>query len=156
ILFMLAIVAHVPLEQMADPTDNSYIPRPEWYFLFLFQFLKMFNGPLEVIGAVVLPGLAVLTLLLVPFIDRGAGVKVTKRTFALGVVLLAAIGWSGLTMAAVKSTPPQEGVIDFSYSTDWMKVTPDKLPTANLPDTAAFAIAGAKIYNANQCGACHM
>ncbi len=155
ILFTLAVAAHVPLEQMADPTDNSYIPRPEWYFLFLFQFLKMFNGPLEVIGAVVLPGLAVLTLLLVPFIDRGAMVKVTKRTFAIAVVLLAAIGWSSLTMAAVKSTPPQEAVIDFSYSTEWMKLTPDKLSTANLPDTPAFAVAGAKIYTANHCEACH-
>src|SRR5215469_9920323 len=75
ILFTMAVAVHVPLEQMADPTDTSYIPRPEWYFLFLFQFLNMFNGPLEVIGAVVLPGLAVLTLLLVPFIDRGAMVK---------------------------------------------------------------------------------
>ena len=50
ILFTMAVAVHVPLEQMADPTNNSYIPRPEWYFLFLFQFLKMFNGPLEVCG----------------------------------------------------------------------------------------------------------
>ncbi len=40
ILFAMAVAVHVPLEQMADPTDTSYIPRPEWYFLFLFQMLK--------------------------------------------------------------------------------------------------------------------
>ncbi len=57
----------MPLEQLADPTDTSYIPRPEWYFLFLFQTLKLFSGPLEVVGSVVLPGLAILTLILVPF-----------------------------------------------------------------------------------------
>ena len=34
ILYTLALVARVPLEQLADPTDTSYIPRPEWYFLF--------------------------------------------------------------------------------------------------------------------------
>src|SRR6202050_1150153 len=50
ILFTLAIAAKVPLERLADPTDTSYIPRPEWYFLFLFQMLKVFEGPLEVLG----------------------------------------------------------------------------------------------------------
>jgi quinol-cytochrome oxidoreductase complex cytochrome b subunit len=71
VLYTLALVARVPLEQLADPTDTAYIPRPEWYFLFLFQTLKMFPGPLEVVGSVVLPGLAVLTLILAPFLDRG-------------------------------------------------------------------------------------
>src|SRR5438552_1322391 len=105
ILFLLAIVAHVPLEQLADPTDASYIPRPEWYFLFLFQTLKLFEGPLEVVGAVVLPGLAVLVLLLVPFIDRGRMRRVTQRTFAAAVIVLAVLGWTGLTVAAVVTTP---------------------------------------------------
>src|SRR5579862_3847097 len=61
ILFLMAAVVRVPLEQLADPTDTSYIPRPEWYFLFLFQMLKLLPGSLEVFGSVVLPGLAVLT-----------------------------------------------------------------------------------------------
>ena len=116
---------------------------------------RLFNGPLEVVGAVVLPGLAVLTLLLVPFIDRGAMVKVTKRTFAMAVVLLAAIGWSGLTMAAVKSTPPQEAVVDFSYNTDWMKLTPQQLASSKAAGTPAFVTKGASIYQANHCSACH-
>ena len=53
ILFTLAVVAKVPLEQLADPTDTTYIPRPEWYFLFLFQTLKFFEGPLEIVGSTV-------------------------------------------------------------------------------------------------------
>jgi ubiquinol-cytochrome c reductase cytochrome b subunit len=155
ILFTMAVAVHVPLEQMADPTDTSYIPRPEWYFLFLFQFLKLFNGPLEVIGAVVLPGVAVLTLFLVPFIDRGVMMKVTKRTFAIAVVVLALVGWSGLTMAAVKSTPPQEASVDFSYNTDWMMLPPAKLAVLKSPETPAFAVKGAAIYEANHCSVCH-
>ena len=71
ILFTLAAAVRVPLEQLADPTDTAYIPRPEWYFLFLFEMLKWFHGPLELIGSVVLPGLAMLALILVPFVDRG-------------------------------------------------------------------------------------
>src|ERR1039458_487663 len=107
ILFMMAVAVRVPLEQLADPTDTSYIPRPEWYFLFLFQSLKLFSGPLEVVGSVVLPGLAVLVLILVPFIDCGQMVKVTRRSVAMAFVLLAAIGWGGLTAAAVRSTPKE-------------------------------------------------
>jgi hypothetical protein len=40
ILFVMAVVVRIPLERLADPTDTTYIPRPEWYFLFLFQILK--------------------------------------------------------------------------------------------------------------------
>ncbi len=96
ILFIMAVVAKVPLERLADPTDTAYIPRPEWYFLFLFQTLKFFKGPLETFVSVVLPGLAVLTLFLVPFIDRGPMIRLGKRTFAISFVLLAAIAWTGL------------------------------------------------------------
>src|SRR6202051_2075096 len=47
ILFGLAVLAHIPLERLADPTDSTYVPRPEWDFLFLFPSLKLFQGPLE-------------------------------------------------------------------------------------------------------------
>src|SRR6202163_404637 len=94
ILFVMAIAVRVPLERMADPTDTSYIPRPEWYFLFLFQTLKFFKGPLEVVGSTVLPGVAVLLLFLIPFIDRRPMVRLTKRVFAFGVVIFAALAWT--------------------------------------------------------------
>jgi ubiquinol-cytochrome c reductase cytochrome b subunit len=155
LLFALAVAVHVPLEQVADPTDTSYIPRPEWYFLFLFQTLKLFEGPLEVVGAVVLPGLAVLALILAPFLDRGQVVKVTRRFTAIAIVLLAAIGWSALTMAAVKSTPPQETAVDFSYPTEWMHLTPDKMATSTLSNIPAFVRQGAAVYQTKHCNACH-
>ena len=128
ILFTLAVAVRVPLEQLADPTDTSYIPRPEWYFLFLFQTLKLFNGPLELIGTLVLPGLAILALILVPLIDRGDMVKVARRTVAFLFVGLAAIGWAGLTAAAVFSTPrqPREVAVDYSAPTDWMQLSPEE------------------------------
>src|SRR5580698_11024861 len=46
VALMVAFVK-VPLGHVADPTDTSYTPRPEWYFLFLFQMLKLFQGPLD-------------------------------------------------------------------------------------------------------------
>ncbi|MBI2688064.1 MAG: cytochrome b N-terminal domain-containing protein [Acidobacteria bacterium] len=108
ILFALATLVRVPLGKIADPTDTTYIPRPEWYFLFLFQMLKFFEGPLEIIGSMVLPGVAVGILFATPFIDRGAAIKLRQRTFAIGIVLFAALGWAGLTAAAIRSTPHKE------------------------------------------------
>lgn len=59
------------LEDLADPTDTTYNPRPEWYFLFLFELLKFFPGSLEPLAVVILPAIAGLTLLLWPLLDRG-------------------------------------------------------------------------------------
>jgi ubiquinol-cytochrome c reductase cytochrome b subunit len=144
VLFTLAVVARVPLERLADPTDTAYIPRPEWYFLFLFQTLKFFEGPLEVVGSVVLPGLAILALMLVPFLDRGKMVRATRRTVAAGVLVLAALGWTGLTVAAVATTPKPELAeqIDFSGPTDWMQLSPEEL-------------AGLGYYHQEHCESCH-
>ena len=145
VLFAMAVVVRVPLEQLADPTDTSYTPRPEWYFLFLFQTLKLFSGPLEVVGSVVLPGLAVLALILVPFIDRGRMVKVTRRFAAAAFVLLAAIGWGGLTAAAVLSTPKeaQTEEVDYSAPTDWMQLSPEEM-------------AGVAYFRKENCISCHV
>jgi ubiquinol-cytochrome c reductase cytochrome b subunit len=144
ILFTLALMVRVPLERVADPTDTSYIPRPEWYFLFLFQMLKVFEGPLEVVGTVVLPTLAILALILTPFIDRSKLVKVRQRTLAFGIVVLALLGWGGLTGAAIKSTPPQTAAssIDFSGPIQWMQLTPAEL-------------SGIHYYRQENCAACH-
>ncbi len=144
ILFVMAIAVRVPLERMADPTDTSYIPRPEWYFLFLFQLLKAFSGPLEIIGTVILPTLAILALIFTPFIDRSKLVRVRQRTLAFGIVVLAALGWGGLTGAAVRSTPPQTeaSLIDFSGPVEWMQLSPAEL-------------AGVYYFREEKCATCH-
>ena len=107
ILYMMALFVDIPLGRLADPTDLTYIPRPDWYFLFLFQTLKFFKGSLEPVGTVLLPSLGVLALFLTPFVEDGWGklMKFTQRTTAMGVVALAAIGWGALTLAAIKTTP---------------------------------------------------
>jgi ubiquinol-cytochrome c reductase cytochrome b subunit len=144
ILFVMAIVVRVPLERMADPTDTNFNPRPEWYFLFLFQILRTLDGPLEVVGTVVLPTLAILALILTPFIDRGKVVRVRQRTLAAGIVLLAGLGWGGLTAAAVKGTPPPTAAeqIDFSGPVQWMQLAPAEL-------------AGVHYFRDQHCSNCH-
>jgi ubiquinol-cytochrome c reductase cytochrome b subunit len=56
LLLTFAITFETPLDQIADPSDANYVPRPEWYFLSLFQLLKYFPGPLELLATMVIPG----------------------------------------------------------------------------------------------------
>ena len=76
LLIGLAYFLGAPLEERANPADPTYTPRPEWYFLFLFQLLKYFPGKFEVVGVVLIPTLAILVLFFLPFLDRN-----TKRHF---------------------------------------------------------------------------
>jgi len=142
VLMGMAILARVPLGHMADPTDLSYVPRPEWYFLFLFQFLKWFEGPLEVVGALILPTLAIVALILVPFLDRGKLKAVRRRSGAIGLAALAAIFWGGLTARAV-TTSPQSREMDMSLVKPWQQIS-----AGNMASIGFFRTA--------QCGSCHM
>lgn len=102
--FLCLTVAHPsPLEKIADPSDTLYIPMPDWYFLFLYQMLKYTyaSGPYNLIGALVVPGLAFGALLLAPFIDRGKERRPSKRPFATGFMLLAIAAITYLTWEAV-------------------------------------------------------
>lgn len=108
LLLLLAVFLGVKPEPPADPNDAAYVPRPEWYFLFLFQLLKYFPGQIEWIGTAVVPGLAVLALLLLPFYDRSPFRHWRKRRLALGIMGAAMAGIVGLTIVAAVTTPPQE------------------------------------------------
>ena len=66
---------NLQLEPSADPRAVT-IPRPDWYFLFLFQFLKL--GP-ELVMSQVIPGIVVGALILFPFIDGIAGPRLARR-----------------------------------------------------------------------------
>lgn len=154
-LFALAVAARVPLERMADPTDITYIPRPDWYFLFLFQLLKTFEGPLEVVGAVILPTLAIVALLAVPFFDRAALSRVRTRTTALGVVVFVAIGWFALTYAAASSTPASASAsFDATLVQPWQMMAPKELALAPS-GVPSFAQEAARLYERLGCAGCH-
>ena len=107
ILIMLATFVGVANEPKADPSDSAYIPRPEWYFLFLFQLLKYFPGSLEWVGTFILPVAAVGVLFLLPFLDRNPNRHFSKRKLAIGIMTAIVVGIIGLTILAAATTPPQ-------------------------------------------------
>ncbi len=80
----------------------QYSPRPEWYFLFLYQLTKYFPGSWTFVGAVLLPCLAFFVLLFAPFLDPGkaAALRQRKTAAAVGIALMAAV--IGLTVASLR------------------------------------------------------
>jgi len=143
-LFVMAVFAQAPLGRLADPTDITLVPRPEWYFLFLFQMLKVFEGPLEVVGSTLLPMLAILALISVPFVDRGRLRRLRDRTAAFGVVALALIGWTGLTLTALVSSPTGSPAAEGEISGPgaWQQLSPEEL-------------AGIGYFRQEACASCH-
>lgn len=81
----------VGLEDSADPTDNLYVPKPDWYFMALYQLLKYFPGRIEVIATVIIPAGTVVVLLSLPFIDRNPEKRPAKRPIAMALLVLAVV-----------------------------------------------------------------
>ncbi|MCL6444569.1 MAG: c-type cytochrome [Alicyclobacillus sp.] len=99
--FMLWIVFNpVDLGAKADPTDTSFIPVPDWYFLFLYQILKYFPGNYEVFGTVVLPLIGSLLLIFVPWLDVKKARHPYKRPLATWSMVLAVVMTIWLTNEA--------------------------------------------------------
>jgi len=106
LLIGLAYFVGAPLEARANPADTSYTPRPEWYFLFLFQLLKYFPGKFEVVGVVLIPTLAILVLFFLPFLDRNTRRHFLDRPIVTVITLLALTGIIALTILSVLEAPP--------------------------------------------------
>jgi quinol-cytochrome oxidoreductase complex cytochrome b subunit len=85
VLLVLVVVLPPTVGAPADPLNQEhYLPRPAWYFYFLFQLLEWAKGRFLVpIGTFWLPNIAVLALILLPFYDRNPSRKIRKRPLAI-------------------------------------------------------------------------
>jgi len=108
---VLAIKLGAPLDNRADPTATNYVPRPEWYFLFLFELLRHFEGSLEPLGTVVIPVLCVMVLFLVPFLDRGPGRGPFQRKWVSAIGVLVVLGLIYLTISGALFSGPVAGAV---------------------------------------------
>jgi len=88
------------LDAPADPTTTDYPARPEWHTLFLYQWLKAFQGPvLEVVGAIIIPSVIGVAFLLIPFAERILSQRLAHR-LAIGLTTVIVFSALGLTFAA--------------------------------------------------------
>jgi ubiquinol-cytochrome c reductase cytochrome b subunit len=105
-LVALASYGMPELEAPADPADATYTPRPEWYFLGLFQLLKYFPSRWEIVGALLIPGVAVAALALLPWLDRSPDRDPRRRRGILAAVSAAMLAIVALTTAGWRDTGP--------------------------------------------------
>ena len=87
-----------PLGDPADPTDSTFVPRPEWWVLFLNQLVTIFKGSLTVIGSVIIPGGLAALLIALPFLDTPPDRHPARRKKVILIVLIIAIVLLGLSI----------------------------------------------------------
>jgi mono/diheme cytochrome c family protein len=114
VLVLLATFVGVENSPKADPSDTSYIPRPEWYFLFLFKFLALYGqipvlGKIEWLATVVIPTIGIGLLTLLPFIDKTPWRYYTRRMLPLTVMGVIVLDMVLLTMVADVPTVAEDG-----------------------------------------------
>ncbi|ALS27790.1 subunit b/c of menaquinol-cytochrome C reductase [Paenibacillus sp. 32O-W] len=98
--FLVLTITHpAPLGYPADPNTVGYIPMPDWYFLFLYQFLKYpyASGDYVVLGTIGVPGVAFGALLLAPFLDTGKERRFYRRPIASSLMFVSLIALVYLT-----------------------------------------------------------
>ncbi len=114
LLIVLATFIGVAPEAKADPSDTTYIPRPEWYFLFLFKFLALYGqipllGKIEWIATVLVPGIAIGVLTLLPFIEKNPNRYYGKRVLPISIMAIMVVGIVLLTLMSDVPTVSADG-----------------------------------------------
>jgi menaquinol-cytochrome c reductase cytochrome b/c subunit len=134
IIAMAVILGAGELENKADPTTTTYTPRPEWYFYFLFELLRVIKPPsLVILATVGIPTLLMVGVALLPFYDRGPERRPERRPIAT------TLGIAGIAMMAY-----------LTYLGAHAEA-PDKIKM----DVPAAVAKGEVVANQSGCGACH-
>jgi menaquinol-cytochrome c reductase cytochrome b/c subunit len=144
VIIFLSLLFGAELQPKADPTTTTYVPRPDWYFFFLFELLRVMRNvpkftPMAAIG---IPTICMILLFLLPFYDRSPERRIERRPIALvaGVTTIAAMAYS--TYSGANTGSPN---------------TVNMKPPASLTaqQTAVFR-AGALVVGQSGCLACHV
>ncbi|MCX6393728.1 MAG: c-type cytochrome [Solirubrobacterales bacterium] len=109
IIITMSIVLGAELGPKADPTSTTYVPRPEWYFFFLFELLKIIKPPeLVPLATIGIPTIGLILLFLLPFYDRSAERHPLRRPVATtaGIMVIFAMGY--LTYMGAAAGSPNE------------------------------------------------
>jgi menaquinol-cytochrome c reductase cytochrome b/c subunit len=134
VIILMAILFGAELGPKADPTTTSYTPRPEWYFFFLFELLRVIKPPSIVfIATVGIPTILMVLLLLLPFIDRNPERHPARRPIAMLTFVSIIAAMTYLTVTGARAGAP--GTVEM------------KVPSQYNPGKLVFAESG--------CQGCH-
>lgn len=169
IVLALALVAYfvpVHLGPEANTSDTSYIPRPEWYYLPIFQWLKIVSGRWSLFGGILLPGLLALLFAAIPFLDRGRERRPWKRPvvvagFAIFVACYAGLGAISYRddrtdqNVAAQLTRQKQAEIDYMRQPFQVQSEPSNPVPVALVTADPLIAKGTAIFAEQPCGGCH-
>jgi ubiquinol-cytochrome c reductase cytochrome b subunit len=138
IILLMAVLVDPPREARALTPDPTYLPRPEWYYMWLFKLLTYFSGQAEVIGSLVIPFCAFLLLAAVPFLGRVSLRSPWERPLAVAVGITCLAGLWYLTSMGLADSRPYGGVV----------VVPDRTLSPGED-------AGTRVWAEKECAYCH-
>ena len=144
-IIVLAIVLGAELGPKVDPTTTTYVPRPEWYFYFLFEVLRVVKPPsLTPLAAIGVPTLCMILLFLLPFYDRSPERRPERRPIAMAAAIFTIAAMAFLTY---------EGAIAGSPNQIDMETPPSVM--AEGADAVRKFEAGKQVVAQSGCLACH-
>jgi len=145
VIIVMSLTLGTELGPKANPTTTTYVPRPEWYFFFLFEVLRVIKPPsLVPLATIGVPTLGMILLFLLPFYDRGPERRPERRPIATitGIAVIAAMAY--LTYAGANAGSP----------TTIELATPAAVHQAGGSTLAEYE-AGKKVVAQTGCLACH-
>ena len=129
----------------ADPGTTSFVPRPDWYFYFLFYLLRIFKWPDSVIlGTVGIPTIIMVLMIALPFLDMRRERRLSRRPVAVIIFILTVIAMGTLTY---KGATAKE-----SLASETLGAVPGWVKKNDLPPAA---VPGAKLFAQSGCLTCH-
>jgi menaquinol-cytochrome c reductase cytochrome b/c subunit len=132
----------------ADPGTTDFIPRPDWYFFFLFYLLRIFKWPESVIlGTVGIPTILLILLLVLPFIDLRRERRILRRPVAIVTVILTALAMGVLTW---KGATAEEAL-----GSELVEAVPEWAEAQGFADNEV-AVQGAQLFAEAGCAQCHV
>jgi ubiquinol-cytochrome c reductase cytochrome b subunit len=165
-LGLLCFFLPVQLGPPANPADAQYIPRPEWYYLPIFQWLKYWHGAASVVGILVIPTILVAAVVAVPFLDRSIERRPWKRPVAMGAYAFVLFALFGLGLRSQHLDKHDPGVAQQlakqkTEEKEYMRkpfepeLSSASLAAANVVLADPLAAKGKTIFEAQSCNACH-
>jgi quinol---cytochrome c reductase cytochrome c subunit, bacillus type len=131
----------------ADPGTTNFVPRPDWYFYFLFYLLRIFKWPESVIlGTVGIPTILLVILIMLPFLDLRRERRLLRRPVVIVAAILTVLSMGVLTY---KGATARE-----SLASEVVQAVPTWAQREGFAGNAQ-AVAGAKLFAQSGCTACH-
>jgi menaquinol-cytochrome c reductase cytochrome b/c subunit len=109
VIIAMSIILGAEQGPKVNPTTTTYTPRPDWYFYFLFEVLRVLKGPdLVPIATIGIPTVCMVLLIFLPFYDRGPERRPERRPIATSAGVMTILAMAYLTYSGASSGPPTE------------------------------------------------